>query len=36
MTIRFKEAVGIKNSKIELVNKKEEIKVLSEVWENML
>ena len=33
---RFKEAVAIKNSKIELVNKKEEIKVLSEVWENML
>ena len=33
---KFKEALAIKEHKANLLNKKEEIKLLSNVWENLL
>ena len=32
----MKEAIAIKNNKERLLNKKEEIKILSHIWENLL
>ena len=33
---KFKEGIAIKNSDLELLNKKEEIRSLSQIWENII
>ena len=33
---KFKEAIAIKKQSMSLLNKKEEIKTLSNIWENIL
>ena len=33
---KFKEAIAIKNNKATIMNKKEEIKALSFIWENVI